>query len=406
MKSFFDIKLSDEVYNMIRMLLLKEDSTLKNTIKLENVGFDDLFISVKNVKILNNILIVEILDILENYEKDSGFKLLDNISKQIWDYYFPNSQGIKEPDNEFIDNFITKQFESKICREIQEEYKNIIIDISADKVMPNKIQDDISYKYHKELPKKYNEVLENIYVAKKLYYFISLINKESIYEKVSLMEELKSDILSFKLEYLPKQTYKDIIGNKFSKNTKNKLNDFMERTNTEICNIHSDNFTTNEPIQSIFHGLYTKNTKNNLYEYTIKSKADIYKKDTKSFFILLDIYSTYLKMNNLFTTIESFNNILKDFLLHKKNIPSFLCDDSLLELYEFQYIIPTKARNHFFVMLYAYLLKSDYEDCRNLISLLLSKRNGTFAKYDHRLKYKDIEISLQNFINILDKINN
>ncbi len=401
---FDNLQLSQKVINQLRVVFNKYNI---NNNKLSKITIESFYEEHKGIQLINERLFLDILDVVKNIE--DMYKLLDNISESIWDKYYPQGDKkenffIKEYENFFIEELLTSTDNFKVTDynklKIKEmDFDNIQIEI-----------DKITGEYfYKDIPKKYTKIIDNIFVLKKIIKFFNRLNKSILFDKsVSLFKYYiyEKDIQRFKNKYMLKTQNFDIIGNKISSGTNDKLDKICNLTYEylkEECSVNDElyNFFDDIYLDTHFNDLYMKNKRNNFMEYLIKSNADLYylssDKKKKGFFIISDIYTTYLNLIGIYNSIESFSHLIKKFVSKTKKIPYELCNDKLFGLYQFNNMFPKKGKDTFFVMVYCFYLKANYEDVRTLMSLLLKKRNSSksFARYDHTIEYGEVEVSLK-----------
>jgi len=425
----FDINIEEKYANELKITLLEKVNFKLNLSEEDLLNIDDLYEKYtfgNSYKVLNERLINTIIDFLN--DNNIEHQIINSISNILWNKTF------KKDDN---DSFNLNKFNNKIL--ISEIKKLTFEDIA----------NTISYYDSSSITNNYyvlndtdKENCEDIYNHIKSNYFenqtnlFTLLNIEKFYSIIKLSENLNSIlILSNKNNddnnYTLKNKTKEILStmylshqlNKFSllinlgnikalnldksltlddnlNNTSNAISEYISKDDEAFveldCSSTFKSIINNESKITInnFKG-YIKNCNAHKYKECTKTKEDIY-------FVLIEIYLTYVKLHYVYEDINSLMNIFKNYIKSQKYISLISCNDKILELYNFNNIFPEKSLDTYLVLIFSLYLDTKVDNVKFLISKMLDKNSSRLLKKEYLKTFENIDINFKAIIEYID----
>jgi len=425
----FDLKLTKIEVNKLKILLKNNNGYDLDTNKSILFEIEEFFI--KNTNLDKDTILLTIFKFLQNDTKYEPYDLIDNMAKSIWTIYFNDINS----DNTIL--FSLDEFQKKV---MSNELDKILYKIDSNEIDMKKIKDLVDFfdknnnidnpnkedlincinenintilmfnnLMNSKLEDKDIKIIANIYFTVKLNQFSKLLNlknyntKEEA-EQLNLLNAEYATKLSFdgikKISDLPKAKITKI--NTILDNTKNYLKNILTEYDYEILEFNSSHFGT----------LYDKKKFNTFVKNIKRVNAHIYKENNIDenndiFFILVEIYLTKIKIYKVYDDIESLLHIFKSFKRSTKYIPFSICDDSILNLYNFNNLFPKRLINTYLSLVFSIYLNSKYEDTRVLLSKLLldTKKRikpTEFAPTKEKKKFENMNINIRTIIEYID----
>ncbi len=324
----------------------------------EKVKYSDIFIE-KNEKEseFNKELVLNLFSEGEKRGQDITI-LTQNMIDTIWENYYSKFRK-QQKSTKFLRKF-NKTKNSEIYNIIEHLHK--IIGIKNIDIIGKLLPYDYSPKYNESLISTQNflNVLESKDDIKNIMvdsHFNSLLTKEKRKKSIKIINSVKAN-----------RNYKKSAFHIRDKEKENKNEDTLE---------------------------IKKNINPNLSYYQINS-----------FFPVLEVYLTKIKILKIHKDIKPLLSALNEFKYKNKDTPysSGLKDEKLERHFAFSNIFPERDTNLYIVLIFAIYLKVSFEESRKFIALLLGYEiRGNFATLSSlKGRYNDIK-ELELMLEYLDK---